>query len=58
MRRQNHWFDELYVARAAGHLAGVRLVTEEVPPQPKPRRINPPEFVDPEEWMNEGKRRW
>src|SRR5690349_3906368 len=30
LRKQNHWFDALYNACVAGHLAGVRLV-EEVP---------------------------
>ena len=28
LRRQNHWFDALYNACAAGHLCGVRLVGE------------------------------
>ena len=27
-RKQNHWFDALYNACAAGHLCGVRLVEE------------------------------
>ena len=36
LRRQNHWFDALYNACAAGHFCGVRLV-EEPPKPPKPR---------------------
>jgi hypothetical protein len=28
LRRQNHWFDALYNACAAGHYCGVRLVAE------------------------------
>lgn len=36
LRRQNHWFDALYNACAAGHYAGVRLVAEP-PRQRKPR---------------------
>ena len=36
MRRQNHWFDALYNASAAGYLAGARLVAEASPP-PAPR---------------------
>jgi len=36
LRRQNHWFDALYNACAAGHLCGVRLV-DELPKEPKPR---------------------
>jgi hypothetical protein len=34
LRRQNHWFDALYNASAAGHYCGVRLVAE--PPRPTP----------------------
>ena len=36
LRRQNHWFDALYNAGAAGHLCGVRLV-DECRPKPEPR---------------------
>jgi hypothetical protein len=35
IRRQNHWFDALYNAAAAGHVCGVRLLQEKrvtVPP--------------------------
>src|SRR5829696_8633175 len=35
LRKQNHWFDALYNACAAGHGVGVRLVAEVVPEQPK-----------------------
>lgn len=39
MRRQNHWFDALYNACVAAHLAGVRLVNEVLPtPPPRPRQ--------------------
>lgn len=33
IRKQNHWFDALYNAWAAGHLAGVRLVEDKRPPR-------------------------
>jgi hypothetical protein len=36
LRRQNHWFDALYNACAAGNCCGVRLV-EETPQEPKLR---------------------
>jgi hypothetical protein len=29
IRRQNHWFDALYNAAVAGHVAGVRLIREQ-----------------------------
>jgi len=43
LRRQNHWFDDLYNACTAGHGCGVKLVEEELPeaepePQPRPAR--------------------
>lgn len=40
LRRQNHWFDALYNACAAGHLCGVRLVENQppVPAQSEPPR--------------------
>lgn len=38
LRRQNHWFDALYNACAAGHLCGVRLVGER-PVQTTRRRV-------------------
>ena len=40
LRRQNHWFDALYNACAAGHLGGVRLAEHQppVPAQPEPPR--------------------
>jgi len=38
LRRQNHWFDALYNACAAGHLCGVRLVAE--PPRPPKPRVS------------------
>jgi hypothetical protein len=37
-RRNNHWLDALYNACAAGHLCGVRLVSE--PPPPRPKNVN------------------
>jgi phage terminase large subunit GpA-like protein len=37
LRRQNHWFDALYNASAAGHYCGVRLVSEpHQPPRERP----------------------
>ena len=50
LRRQNHWFDALYNACAAGHGCGVRLVEEqapEPPPQPERRRAD---TMDSESW--------
>jgi hypothetical protein len=35
LRRQNHWFDALYNACAAGHYCGVRLVGEKREPRPR-----------------------
>jgi hypothetical protein len=35
IRRQNHWFDALYNASAAGHACGVRLVEELVAEPPR-----------------------
>jgi hypothetical protein len=40
-RKQNHWFDALYNACAAGHYCGVRLVEEEIKPM-KPNSKKPP----------------
>jgi hypothetical protein len=37
VRRQNHWFDALYNACAAGHLCGVRLLRETVNHRPVKR---------------------
>ncbi|MCA9119245.1 MAG: phage terminase large subunit family protein [Planctomycetaceae bacterium] len=37
LRRQNHWFDALYNASAAGHYCGVRLVKEQ-PVKRRPQR--------------------
>jgi hypothetical protein len=65
LRRQNHWFDALYNACAAGHLSGVRLVEEAPKPAPpqvvhQSSGIRMPDgrpWIDPEEvrdWM----RRW
>ena len=36
LRRQNHWFDALYNACAAGHLCGVRLVGADKADGPRP----------------------
>jgi hypothetical protein len=33
VRKNNHWFDALYNACAAGHLAAVRLVSDKRPPR-------------------------
>jgi hypothetical protein len=50
LRRQNHWFDALYNACAAGHGCGVRLVQEVVPTPSSPRRG--PEQNVSEEWLD------
>ena len=40
LRRQNHWFDALYNACAAGHLCGVRLVSpDQADSPPEERRV-------------------
>lgn len=52
VRRQNHWFDALYNACAAGHLVGVRLIAEPKPPPP-PKREPVASFLPPamhEQW--------
>jgi hypothetical protein len=56
LRRQNHWFDALYNACAAGHSCGVRLVQEDVP-KPPPPRTDPGNSISVEEWLRP-KRRW
>jgi len=48
MRRQNHWFDALYNACAAGHLAGARLVAEPSPPPPPKRQLVGPRVYRPD----------
>lgn len=54
IRKNNHWFDALYNACAAGHAAGVRLLPEErVKPNPPIRRESEPvkrPFIDRERW--------
>src|SRR5690606_35275950 len=66
-RKQNHWFDALYNACAAGHYCGVRLVEEEVkPPKPKPKqqparqRLRPDgsPWIDQERWRQTHRRVW
>jgi phage terminase large subunit GpA-like protein len=57
-RKQNHWFDSLYTACAAGYWCGVRLVTEETRPAPPPKPRTTPQFrrsdgrpwIDIERW--------
>lgn len=46
IRRQNHWLDALYNACAAGHLAGVRLISVETK-QPPPRAEPLPSVMGP-----------
>ena len=64
-RRQNHWFDALYNACAAGHYCGVRLVAEqprESPQKSPEKRHSPSEprrpFVDVERWRENNARLW
>jgi len=57
LRKQNHWFDALYNACAAGHLCGVRLVEEAAgEPQPKPP-VDPETHISAADWLH-GPRRW
>jgi len=65
LNRNNHWFDALYNACAAGHPCGVRLVDEQPPPEPLRTRVRSPypqdpdsPWVDPQEWINRGRDRW
>lgn len=39
MRKQNHWFDALYNACAAGHLVGVRLVDDRSKKERPPKTL-------------------
>lgn len=62
MRRQNHWFDALYNACAAGQALGVRLVQEKVA-EPKSRRARVPgqdgQSVSVSQWFENWRRpRW
>ena len=60
LRRQNHWFDALYIACAAGHLCGVRLVGEGVAATPRPaphRSIRPITLSDGQPWLPIGQMR-
>ena len=50
LRRQNHWFDALYNACAAGHGAGVRLVEEPAPPPASAQTYGPNIWVDYAKW--------
>ncbi|QDV25884.1 Phage terminase large subunit (GpA) [Aureliella helgolandensis] len=61
-RKQNHWFDALYNACAAGHYCGVRLVEEErrkvpVKPKPAPDPQRKP-YIDVERWRANQRRFW
>jgi phage terminase large subunit GpA-like protein len=62
-RKQNHWFDALYNACAAGHYCGVRIVQEvrkEPRPARKPSTPNPTHrrqpWIDTERWRENQKR--
>jgi phage terminase large subunit GpA-like protein len=58
VRRQNHWFDALYNACAAGHGANVRLVDEQ-PQQPQASQRcegRVPDWIDAGEYLH--RRRW
>jgi phage terminase large subunit GpA-like protein len=66
-RKQNHWFDALYNACAAGHYCGVRLVEEvrpEAPPKPKEQpqhhRLRPDgsPWIDQDRWRETQRRVW
>ena len=49
--RQNHWFDVLYNACAAGHGVGVRLVEEVKAPPPQPPRRDEEQLVS-RDWLD------
>ena len=57
-RRQNHWFDALYNACAAGHYCGVRIGEEPVVVrrQAEPQVVG--SFYDVERWNEMQKRMW
>jgi phage terminase large subunit GpA-like protein len=57
IRRQNHWFDALYNACAAGHACGVKLVDEKVPEPPPSPAMDANRIVS-KEWFNRGRSRW
>ncbi|MEZ6080762.1 MAG: terminase gpA endonuclease subunit [Pirellulaceae bacterium] len=65
-RKQNHWFDALYNACAAGHYCGVRLVDEVKPDVPKPAKQAAPQrlrpdgspWIDQDRWRQTQKRVW
>ena len=65
IRKNNHWFDALYNACAAGHASGVRLLEEErVKPEPRRKMSELAEdkrrqrgVIDYERW-DEMRRRW
>jgi hypothetical protein len=52
--RQNHWFDALYNACAAGHACGVRLVQEQTPEAPGQPPVDWSNRVS-QEWMEQFK---
>ena len=66
VRRQNHWFDALYNACAAGYLCGARLVTESIrPPKRRPTaseyqaacRADGSPWIDTQRWRQSEKQR-
>ncbi|MEZ6152363.1 MAG: terminase gpA endonuclease subunit [Pirellulaceae bacterium] len=65
-RKQNHWFDALYNACAAGHYCGVRLVDEVKQDVPQPaKRSAPPRlrpdgspWIDHDRWRQTHRRVW
>ncbi len=59
VRRQNHWFDALYNACAAGHLVGARLIGGPPKPKRKKRRMSPSSIVQREDgspWIDTERR--
>jgi hypothetical protein len=52
IRRQNHWFDALYNACAAGHGCGVRLVQEQTTEAPRQPEVERTSRVS-KEWMEQ-----
>jgi hypothetical protein len=56
LRRQNHWFDALYNACAAGHFCGVRLVPDGT--DAMPARTGTRNLFDGVPWYEEWKERF
>ncbi len=54
-QRQNHWFDALYNACAAGRYAGAKLITEKKRKLPRPTRYRDVSDVDARKTSHQGR---